>query len=140
MFPVYRAESRAERPPFGDFIGRAPRNSVVRTIVNEHLYRPTAAVALILSADQLAAALLAAAVELCGCAVAFAEVNEQGRSAARRGRPAFLLLDARDSELCTVALLGPAKMTGTRTLLFGNDTAIAARELLVRELDLGAIV
>src|SRR4051812_47635978 len=108
--------------------------------VSEHRYRPTAAVALILSADPLAAALLGAAIELTGCSVAFAAPDESGAKAFRRIRPSFLLIDAGDENSCTGELLGPAMMTGTRAIVFGGGATVALRRELARQFQLETLV
>jgi hypothetical protein len=108
--------------------------------VNEHQYRPTAAVALILSSDPLAAALLGAAAELTGCSIAFAPPDETGPQAFRRLRPAFLLIDASDDAVCGSELLGPALMTGTPAILFGGAGAVSVRRELARQFQLEMLV
>lgn len=101
--------------------------------VNEHLYRPTVATALILSPDPLAAALLGAAVELAGMTIAFADAGESAAQAFRRVRPAILLVDAGDESSCVAELLGPAMMTGTRSILFGGAATVAMRREQARQ-------
>ena len=108
--------------------------------MNEHFYRPTAAVALVLSSDPLAAALLGAAVEFCGLAIAFAMDGEAPAHAFRRVRPAVLLVDAADEASCVSELLGPAMMTGTRVLLFGSAAAVAMRADQARQYHVEALV
>jgi hypothetical protein len=108
--------------------------------VNENRYRPTPATALILSHDPLAAALLGAAVELSGCSIAFAAAGEILSQSFRRVRPAFLLVDAGDDDACAAELLGPALMTGTRTILFGGAATVGVRRDLATRFQLDVLV
>ena len=117
-----------------------PGNPSLTPHVNEHHYRPTAAVALILSQDPLAAALLGAAVELIGCSIAFAAPDESAPQAFRRLRPAFLLIDASDKDICASELLGPALMTGTPAILFGSAAAVSIRRHFAKQFQLEPLV
>lgn len=76
--------------------------------------------ALVLSTDVLAAALLAALVELEGYAPRFAHADEPAREALRRVRPAVVLIDCESAEACSAAVIGPATMIGVRVVLFGR--------------------
>jgi hypothetical protein len=111
-----------------------------RLPVNDNRYRPTAATALILSQDSLAAALLGAAIELVGHSIAFAATGESLAQSFRRIRPAFLLVDAGDDAACAAELLGPALMTGTRTILFGGAATVSVRRDLASKFQLDVLV
>lgn len=73
---------------------------------------------LIFSSDALAAALLAAAVELAGHAPQFAQKDESARDALRRARPHLILIDCDHAEGCTDEFIGPALMMKAQVLLF----------------------
>ena len=119
---------------------RRTEGSTLSRPVNEHRYRPTAPTALILSQDPLAAALLGAAVELSGCSIAFAAAGESPTQAFRRIRPACLVIDAGDDSACAPELLGPALMTGTRTILFGGAATVSVRRELSTLFHLSVLV
>ena len=75
---------------------------------------------LVVSTDALAAALLGALVEIEGYTPYFLREGEQPRDALRRVRPATALIDCDPPEACGAAVIGPAKMMGTRVVLFGR--------------------
>ena len=85
---------------------------------------------LIFSADALAAALMAGAVELAGHRLHFASPEEPARTALRRVRPDVVLIDCDHSESCADSFIGPAIMTGARAILFRSPhTRRDVREL-----------
>jgi hypothetical protein len=73
---------------------------------------------LIFSSDPLAAALIAAAIELAGHAPHFAQPGESAREALRRVRPGLVLIDCDHAESCSDEFIGPALMMKARVLLF----------------------
>lgn len=96
---------------------------------------------LIFASDPLAAALLAAAVELAGYAPKFGLPGEPARAALMRLRPALVLADCDHEEACSDELLGPALMTGARVLLFRSkrtmrDTTVLATRLGIPVLEM----
>ena len=98
-------------------------------------------VVLIFSSDSLAAALLAAAVELAGHAPVFARHDEVARSALLRVRPQLVLIDCDHEETCCDEFVGPALMTGARVLLFRSrrtrrDATEFADRLVLRIADM----
>lgn len=98
---------------------------------------------LIFASDPLAAALLAAAVELSGYAPQFGRPGETARGALLRLRPALILADCDHEESCSDEFVGPALMTGARVLLFRSkrtrrDTTELAKRLGVRVVELPA--
>lgn len=72
---------------------------------------------LICTTDPLAAALLAAAVELDGQDPRFPEPGEPARAALLRVRPAVVLIDCDYPEACDDIFVGPALMLGVRVVL-----------------------
>lgn len=76
---------------------------------------------LIFSSDPLAAALLAAAVELAGHSPHFAQKGESARDALRRVRPRLLLIDCDHEESCSDELIGPALMMQAVALIFSSQ-------------------
>lgn len=79
---------------------------------------------LIFSADPLAAALLAAAIELAGHAPHFAQREEPPRDALRRVRPKLVLIDCDHEESCSDEFVGPALMMQARVLLFRSKRTV----------------
>ena len=73
---------------------------------------------LIFSSDSLAAALLAAAVELAGFLPHFSAAGETARNAVRRVRPGVVLIDCDHEETCSEEFIGPALMMKCRLVLF----------------------
>lgn len=72
---------------------------------------------LICTTDPLAAALLAAAVELDGHDPRFPEPDEPARAALVRIRPAVVLVDCDYPDACDDTFVGPALMLGVRIVL-----------------------
>ncbi|MES2176600.1 MAG: hypothetical protein V4550_01950 [Gemmatimonadota bacterium] len=72
---------------------------------------------LVLSVDPLAAALIAASVELSELAPHFAQQGESARAALRRVRPRLVVIDCAHEEGCSDEFVGPALMMGARTVL-----------------------
>ena len=86
---------------------------------------------LILSADAVAAALLAALVETLGYTVRFAHSTENADQSMRRARPRVLLVDCTDPESCNQEVLGRATMRGVSVVMFGTGDALRrVRELV----------
>jgi hypothetical protein len=115
----------------GDFAVAAAAPDVKRSAV------------LIFSEDPLAAALIAAAVELAGLEPAFPTPRETPRDALLRLRPRLVLADADHDGACAPDFLGPALMTGARVLLLESartrrDTAGIATHFGVRSISLPA--
>ncbi len=75
---------------------------------------------LVMSTDALVAALLGALVEIEGYTPHFVRDGEDAREALRRVWPGVMLVDCDHPEACRAAFLGPAKMMGTRVVLFGR--------------------
>ena len=96
---------------------------------------------LVFSSDPLAAALLAAAVELAGHAPHFAQKEELARDALRRVRPRLVLVDCDHEESCSDEFVGPALMMKARVLLFRSkrtqrDVREFAERLELRTMEL----
>ena len=96
---------------------------------------------LLFSADPLAGALLAAAVELAGLAPHFVQRDESAKVALRRLRPRLVLIDCDHEESCSDEFVGPALMLGARVLLFRSrrtkrDTSDLAARLGVRVIEM----
>ena len=87
---------------------------------NVNNYSRRAVAALILSPDPLAAALMAASLELSGFRVDFAQMDEAVGDALRRVKPRVVLLDCRDERARDDRLVGPAIMMGAWLFLFGT--------------------
>jgi hypothetical protein len=88
---------------------------------------------LIFSSDPLAAALLAAAIELAGHAPYFEQPGESARESLRRVRPRLVLVDCDHAESCSDEFIGPALMTDARVLLFRSKrTERDVREFAAR--------
>ncbi len=81
---------------------------------------------LVMSTDALAAALLGALVEIEGYTPHFLRDGEGAREALRRVRPHVAVVECDYPEACSAAFLGPAKMMGTRVILFGRPGLAAA--------------
>jgi hypothetical protein len=96
-------------------------------------YRPGTSSALILAADPMAGALMAAAVELTGIPPVFALAGEHGKAALLRCRPRYILLSHDEPCARDDSVLGPALMTGARIFIFGtHDQVTPLRPLLAR--------
>lgn len=80
----------------------------------------------ILCSEPLLAALLGAAVELCGFRPTFSRGEESDIDVLKRVRPAAVLIDCDHPAASDDALLGRALMTGARLLVFGRTMAIEA--------------
>lgn len=96
---------------------------------------------LIFSSDPLAAALLAAAIELAGHSPYFAQKDERARDALLRVRPRLVLIDCDHEESCSDEFIGPALMVKARILLFRSrrttrDVAEFSRRLELRVIEL----
>ena len=89
--------------------------------------------ALIFSTDPLAAALIGAAVELSGFAVAFPADGENAREALLRVRPSIALVDCDDDGACTEAFFGPALMMKTRVAVFSSSRSRRLLEPIAKE-------
>jgi hypothetical protein len=89
-------------------------------------YRPSTSSALILAPDTLAAALVAAAVELAGIPPVFAQSDEPGKTALLRCRPRYVLLSDDEPSARDESFLGPALMTGARLFVFGTRDRVAS--------------
>lgn len=88
---------------------------------------------LVFSSDPLAAALLAAAIELAGCAPHFAFDQESARAAVKRVRPRLVLIDCDHEETCSEEFIGPAIMMDAKVLLFrSHATQRDVRDLVDR--------
>jgi DNA-binding response OmpR family regulator len=94
---------------------------------------------LIISSDALAAALLAAAVELAGHEPQFPRSNESARDALRRVRPRLAVIDCDHVEACSDAFLGPALMTGAQLLLFASQHGSDEGTAVARRLDIDVV-
>ena len=75
---------------------------------------------MIFSEDPLAAALIAAAVELVGFEPAFPTNGELPRDALLRERPRLVLVDCDHDAACAASFFGPVLMTGARAMLLGS--------------------
>ncbi len=93
----------------------------------------SAATVLVFSADPLAAALLGAAVELAGHAVAFPQGGESPRDAVMRARPRAALVDCDHEEACTESFFGPAMMVGARVAVFSSHRSQRALEPIAEQ-------
>ncbi len=82
---------------------------------------------LIISSDPLAAALLAAAVELAGHMPQFVQADERARLALMRVRPRLILVDCDHNEACGDEFVGPAIMTGASVVLFRSRRSTVDR-------------
>ena len=96
---------------------------------------------LVSSGDPLAAALLAAAVELAGHSPHFVQNGEPARSALRRIRPKLILIDCDHEETCSEEFIGPALMMDARVVLFRShrtqrDMSEFANRLSLRIVDM----
>ena len=94
---------------------------------------------LIFSSDPLAAALLAAAIELAGHAPYFAQKDESARDALRRVRPRLVLIDCDHEESCSDEFIGPALMMQARVLLFRSRRTVREVAEFSRRLDVRVI-
>lgn len=103
-------------------------------------YRPGISSALILAADPMAGALMAAAVELTGIPPVFALPEEHGKAALLRCRPRFLLLSHDEPCARDDSVLGPALMTGARIFIFGTHDQVAALKPMMARYNVEAIV
>ena len=91
------------------------------------------ALVLVLSNDPMISGLLGALLEIHGFRPCFPDADEHPRDALRRCRPATLLVDCDFEVACSDAVLGPARMTGARLILFSHTcTADDAREMIDR--------
>lgn len=88
----------------------------------------------------MAGALFGAAVEIAGIRVEFPRAAESARDAARRVRPAYVLLDCDDPGATDEALLGPAMMIGARVFLFGDAKRTHMLQPVAIRYHLGVIV
>jgi DNA-binding response OmpR family regulator len=93
----------------------------------------------VVSPDALAAALLGALVETEGYAPSFARAGESARDALRRLRPEVALVDCDAPEGCGAAFAGPARMMGTRVVLFGPPAAAERARACAEELGVAAL-
>lgn len=75
---------------------------------------------LVLSDNSMIAALLGALLETHGYRPCFAEEGESPRDALRRCRPGTIIVDCEDGGSCSDTVLGPARMTGTRIIMFAH--------------------
>jgi hypothetical protein len=99
--------------------------------VDTNRYRPTATVALVLSADALGGALIGAAAELVGFRALFPRPAESPRDVLGAERPALILADCDAPSASDEAFLGPALMSGARVFVFGQEPRIHDLEHLV---------
>ncbi len=76
---------------------------------------------LVLSGDLLVSALLGALLESEGFEPKYVGDGETNRDALVRLRPAVVLIDCEDAELCSDAFLGPAMMMGAKAIVFGGE-------------------
>jgi hypothetical protein len=90
---------------------------------------------LVFSTDALAAALLAAAVELAGYWPHFALDEESPRDAVLRIRPGAALVDCDHEDACTEAFFGPAMMAAVRVAVFTSSRSIRALQPIASEFD-----
>ena len=88
---------------------------------------------LILSHDNLAAALLGLAADLAGGRPRFVAPGESYRDALLRHRPALVLVDC-DDDACADSFLGPVLMTGARVAIFRSSRSRREIDDLVRRL------
>src|SRR5262245_6578029 len=88
---------------------------------------------LVFSTDPLTAALLGAAVELCGSAPMFPVDGESARDALLRTRPAVALVDCDHADACTESFFGPALMMGTRVMVFSSHRSRRSLEPIASE-------
>lgn len=101
--------------------------------LREYTHSVNDALVLVLSADAMIAALLGALLEIHGFKPCYPEPNEHPREALRRCRAATALVDCDYELACSDGVLGPAKMTGARLILFSHRcTADEAREMIER--------
>jgi len=96
---------------------------------------------LICSSDPLAAALLAAAIELAGHAPHFPQNGERARDALRRVKPTLALVDCDHDDSCSDEFIGSALMMQARVLLCRSKRTVRdvrdfAERLNVRVVDL----
>ena len=96
-----------------------------------HRYRPSRASALILSPDQLGAALVAAAVEVAGVRPVFPCADEASKAALRRQRPAIVVVSADHPCLHDHGFVGSAKMLATRVIVFGRTYELEGIDAVV---------
>ena len=94
-------------------------------------YRPGTSSALILAADPMAGALMAAAVELAGIPPVFALPEEHGQAALLRCRPRYVLISHDEPCVRDASVLGPALMTGARIFVFGTAEHVSAVQPLI---------
>lgn len=96
---------------------------------------------LVFSSDPLAAALLAAAIELAGNEPLFASAQETARAAVKRVRPRLVLIDCDHEETCCEEFIGPAMMMKAKVVLLRNtgtqrDVTGLAERMHLRVIDL----
>ena len=99
----------------------------------------TAHAVLVFSHDPLAAALLAAAVELAGHVPHFARANEPARAALMRVRPTLVLIDCDHAETCADGFIGPALMARARVLLLRSRRTVRDATEIAKRLELRVI-
>lgn len=95
---------------------------------------------MIFSEDPLAAALIAAGVELVGFVPTFPDDGEGPRDSLRRARPRLILVDCDHSTACVASFFGPAVMTGARVLIVGSRRATRNATALAKQFNLHAIM
>ena len=86
---------------------------------------PSQPTILVLSTDAVAAALLGALIESLELQPLFPQPGESARDALRRVRPSVALGDCELDEVCSTAFIGPARMLGTRVVLYGGPGSAA---------------
>ena len=90
---------------------------------------------LVFSSDALAAALLAAAVELAGYTPRFPLDGEAPRDAILRVRPGAALVDCDHETACTETFFGPAMMAGVRVAVFSSSRSVRTLQPIASEFD-----
>lgn len=95
--------------------------------------------ALVLSTDALAAALLGALVEIEGYRLYFVKDGEPARAALRRVWPEVALVDCDFPDGCSAAFIGPARMIGTRVVVFGRPAAAAQVRACAKEFQVATL-
>ena len=91
---------------------------------------------LIFSADPLAAALLAAAVEFAGHAPHFVQQDELARAGLRRVRPRLVVIDCDHEEACSEEFVGPARILLFRSRRTKRDIGDFATRLGLRVIEM----
>ena len=80
---------------------------------------------LVLSDDQVAAAMIGALAETLGYVSRFPLPGETPRDALRRLKPRLVLVDCEHDSACSEAFFGPARMMGAQVVLIGSNRSEA---------------